>query len=166
MVKWYGSRVLPFSALLSLVGCAGVDPQPDYKRAAKYIAEVTGEEHVYRPGIGDEIVRRKVEELLSDGLAADEAVRISLLNNPGLQAAFLSIGLSRADVVQSSLLSNPSLTALIRFPTGGGVSNVEADLVQNLIELWATASRRLCRSLFRCGLEQSQELLACLCRCL
>ena len=47
-----------------------------------------------------------------------EAIQVCLLNNPGLQAAFLDIGMARADVVQSGLLSNPSLTALVRFPTG------------------------------------------------
>ena len=118
-----GYGLLP-AALLAIVGCAGVDPQPDYERAARYVAEVTGEEHVYLPGGDDEIVTRKVEALLSDGLTADEAVQVALLNNPSLQAAFLSIGLARADVVQSSLLSNPSLTGLIRFPTEGGTRSL------------------------------------------
>ena len=93
MVKWY-SCVLPLSALLSVVGCSGVDPKPDYDRAAKYIAEATGEEYVYRPG-NEEIVTRRVKDLLSEGLTADEAVEIALLNNPNLQAAFLSIGLQQ-----------------------------------------------------------------------
>ncbi len=136
-----GYGLLP-AALLTIVGCRGVDPQPDYERAARYVAEVTGEEHVYLPGGDDEIVTRKVEALLSDGLTVDEAVQVALLNNPRLQAAFLSIGLARADVVQSSLLSNPSLTGLIRFPTEGGTSNVEADLVYNLIELWQLPLRK------------------------
>lgn len=129
-------------ALLALVGCAAVDPQPDYHQAARYVAEVTGEDQVYRPGADEEMISRRVEELVADGLTAKEAVQITLLNNPGLQAAFFSIGVARADVVQSGLLSNPSLTALVRFPTGGGSSNVEADIVQNLLELWQIPVRK------------------------
>lgn len=80
-------------------------------------------------------------ELLLDGLTAEEAVRVALLNNPRVRAAMLSIGVSRADFVQSTLYSNPSLFLSLRFPDGGGRPNVEVSLAQNIAELWLVPAR-------------------------
>ncbi len=122
-------------------GCATVDPELDYARARKLIGEATGKAHVYSPG-EDELVAERVSGLLEGGISADEAVEIALLNNRDLQAAFFEIGVARADVVQAGLLSNPSLSALVRFPTSGGSSSVEAELAWNLIELWRIPARK------------------------
>ena len=87
-------------------------------------------------------IQERIDDLLQDGLTAQEAVQVSLLNNPDLRVALFEIGLRRADVVQSGLLSNPSLGALVRFPTEGGGTDLEANLVENLIELWHLPPRR------------------------
>jgi len=78
----------------------------------------------------------RVAGLLEDGLTVDEAVEVALLNNRTLQAAFMDVGIARADVVQAGLLSNPSLFLSSRLPDGGGLSNLEATLAQNIAELW------------------------------
>lgn len=80
-------------------------------------------------------------ELLADGLTAEEAVKVALLNNPRVRAAMLSIGVSRADFVQSTLYSNPSLFLSMRFPSSGGTPNVEVNLAQNIAELWLVPAR-------------------------
>ncbi len=131
--RFGGSMVIPLS--LALGACATVEPKPDYGRAVSLIARATGSAHVYRPG-DDGIVDAKVHTLLEDGLTADEAVQVCLLNNPRLQASFFRIGMARADVLQSRLLSNPSLGVSTRFPSGGGLTNIEAGIARNIVDLW------------------------------
>lgn len=141
MVEKLGIFALCIAGLLALGGCATVDPRLDYDRAAEHVRQTTGQESLYRPG-DEEIVERKIEELLADGLTADEAVQVCLLNNPRLQAAFFDVGIARADVVQSGLLSNPSLGVSLRLPSGGGLANLEAGLAQNIVELWQIPVRK------------------------
>jgi len=124
-----------------LAGCATVNPRPDYQRAAEHVARATGNERLFEPG-DDEFVANRVGELLANGLTATESGQIALLNNPQLQAAFYEIGMARADVVQSGLFSNPSLGMALRLPAGGGLANFEADLAQNIAELWLFRCRR------------------------
>lgn len=131
------------SALVTsvLVGCATVNPAPDYQRARQHVAAATGSGGVYAPG-DEEGITQRVNDLLADGLVADEAVEIALLNNPGLQELFQEIGVAQAEVVQSGLLSNPSLGLSFRFPAGGGRSNVEASIAQELVDLWQIPARK------------------------
>ncbi|MCH7591727.1 MAG: TolC family protein [Planctomycetes bacterium] len=131
---------MAISLSLAFGGCATVEPKPDYGRAVSLIARATGSAHVYRPG-DDAIVDAKVRSLLEGGLTADEAVEVALLNNPRLQASFLRIGMARADVVQSRLLSNPSLGVSTRFPSGGGLTNIEAGIARNIVDLWRIPTR-------------------------
>jgi len=122
-------------------GCSQVDPRGDYRRAAERIAEATGEIAIYQPH--DEAAAEAVlSDLLAGGITTDAAVRIALVNNPTLQAAFFRIGMSRADVVQSGLLSNPSLGVSLRLPEAGGRANLEAGLAQNIADLWQIPVRK------------------------
>ncbi len=133
------SIALPIA--LVFAGCATVDPRPDYETTIERISEATGYETVYRPD-EDELVQEQVDSLLSGGLTADEAAQVCLLNNPDLQAMFFEIGMARADVVQAGLLSNPTLGVSLRLPSGGGLANLEAGVVQNIAELWQIPARR------------------------
>lgn len=128
-------------ACTTFAGCATVNPTADYRLSGKYVTEATGYTTLYVPG-EDETVAKKVAELLAGGLTADKAAQIALLNNRRLQAALFSIGIRRADVVQSGLLSNPSLGASIRFPSGGGLANINAGVAQNIAELWRLPVRK------------------------
>ncbi len=129
------------AALLAVSGCATVDPTPDYQRAAKHVAAATGQARTYQPGDDDAIADR-VEELLDGGITVDEAVQVSLLNNPRLQSMFMEVGMARADVVQAGLLSNPTLGIALQFPSGGGLASLEASLAQNIAELWQLPLRK------------------------
>jgi len=124
-----------FSALIAVSGCATVNPQHDYAHVGQHVTDATGQERVYRPE-DDELVDGLVEELLQDGLSVDEAVQISLLNNPSLQAAFMDIGIARADAIQAGLYTNPLLNVSALFPDGGGLANIQSTFAQNLAELW------------------------------
>lgn len=132
------TRVIP---LLVPLACAQVNPTPDYRRAAEEIMSATATDMVFDPNEDGEI-DRWVEEILRAGLTAENAVRIALLNNPALQAAFYRIGMARADVVQAGLFSNPSLSLSLQFPEGGGRSNLQASLAQNIVDLWRIPVRK------------------------
>lgn len=122
-------------------GCATVDPRPDYDRVTRHIANATGNENVYRPN-DDALVDELVNELVRDGISTDEAVQISLLNNPSLHAAFMDVGMARADAVQAGLFSNPFVGVSARFPDGGGLANIEAGVAQNIAEVWQIPIRK------------------------
>ena len=126
---------------LALAGCAHVDATSDYRRAAALVSERTGAGEVFDP-LGEQIVAEKVSALLADGLTVDEAVQVALLNNRSFQSAFLEIGVSRADLVQSGLPSNPTVGLGLRFPEGGGRSNLTLALAQQLVDLWQIPIRK------------------------
>ncbi len=136
----HSNQPLLVSALI-VAGCASVDPARDYERAAKLIAETTGQETAVdpaHPGSQEAVI----QEILREGLSSDEAVQLCLLNNPRLQADFLRIGIGRAEVVQSGLFSNPSLALSVRFPDEGGLANLGVSLAQNIAELWQLPVRK------------------------
>jgi len=54
--------------------------------------------------------KEKVRRLLGGTLSADAAVRIALLNNKGLQAAYNALGLAEATMVEASLPPTPSFS--------------------------------------------------------
>lgn len=148
---------LPVAVLL-VAGCATVNPRPDYDATRRHVEKAVGQPWTYRPedGAGAEAT---VEGLLADGLSADEAVQLCLLNNPRIQSELLKVGISRADVVQSGLFSNPSLSLSLRWPDGGGLTNLEFGLAQNIAELWQLPfrSEAATRELERVILEVARE---------
>ena len=127
-------------AVLLLIGCQ-VNPKPDYDRANELIRESTSLEAVENPE-AQGIVQEDLDRQLADGLGFDEALRLALCNSRRLQSSFLEIGLARADWVQSGLLSNPTLGLALLFPEGGGRSNLQFSLAQNIVDLWQLPVKR------------------------
>ncbi|MEP0848075.1 MAG: TolC family protein [Phycisphaerae bacterium] len=125
----------------AIAGCASVNPRPDYQRAAEHVRRSAGVERLFDPE-QLEADARYIDECLSDGLTAEEAARVALLNNVELQAALYDIGAARADLVQAGLLSNPSLGVALRLPSAGGLANIDFDLAQNIAELWQIPVRK------------------------
>jgi cobalt-zinc-cadmium efflux system outer membrane protein len=124
-----------------LVGCATVNPAPDYRRAAEHVQRATAVKMVYDPD-GEQAVANRIDVLLAGGLTAQEVPELALLNNPELQAAFRDIGIARAELVQAGLLSNPSLAVAFRLPAGGGLTAIDLDLAQNIADLWLIPVRK------------------------
>lgn len=54
--------------------------------------------------------RAATHELLAKPLNADDAVKVALLNNRGLQATYADLGIAEADVVQAGRLRNPGFS--------------------------------------------------------
>jgi cobalt-zinc-cadmium efflux system outer membrane protein len=124
-----------------MAGCATVNPAPDYRRLQEQVERATGYAQAYQPG-EEATIAARVGALMTDGLTAGEAAQIALLNNSDFRVACYKIGIARADVVQSGLLSNPSLGVALRLPAGGGLASLEADLAQNVAELWQIPVRK------------------------
>ncbi|MBK7875726.1 MAG: TolC family protein [Planctomycetes bacterium] len=137
----------PVASLASLVlfvaascSTARVDPTADQARARELIRSATGRSDVHDPTAAPQTAA-ELDALLADGLALDEALRIALLENRGLQAAFAELGIARADFVQSGLVRNPRLGVGVLLPSGGGRTKLGLDLVQSLFELWELPAR-------------------------
>lgn len=126
---------------LSWAGCSAVDPKPDYARARDLIKASAGQDAVYSPAEPG-LTEKEIDTLLADGLTQEEAVRIALLNNRELQAAFYDIGVARADYVQSGLLANPTLNTSLRFPSGGGSTDFLGAFSQNVADIWQIPMRK------------------------
>jgi len=139
--RGYG-RVSSLSLIVMVSGgCASLDARPEIERSATCVEHATGVSADVLL-FDSEAASAKTSELVKEGLSADEAVKVALLNNPRARAATLSIGVSRADFVQSTLFSNPTLALSFRFPDGGGLANFETALTQNIAELWLIPSRK------------------------
>lgn len=135
------TQLLTSVGLLTIAGCATVEPAPDYQRTRELITERTDIEEVYDPD-AEATIDAKVAEILTEDIAIDDALRIALLNNPAFQSLFLELGVSRAEVVQSGLLSNPSFYLSLRFPEGGGLTDLTLGFAQQLVDLWQIPVRR------------------------
>jgi cobalt-zinc-cadmium efflux system outer membrane protein len=127
--------------LLLVVGCRSVDPGPDYDRAGEEIRRATGSASVFHPDAESEQAGARVTALLEGGLELTEAVELGLLNSPLLQASFHSVGMASADRAQAGLLRNPSLSAVLRFPTSGGATEIEGGLFASLLDIWQVPDR-------------------------
>ncbi|WP_332774508.1 TolC family protein [Polaromonas sp.] len=92
--------------LLIVAGCATVSPDGgvadlEQLTAGKTIGSATGTTtaRIARPGVDSAAA---VADLLKAPLTADAAVRVALLNNPGLQVALASSGVNISDAVSAS----------------------------------------------------------------
>lgn len=141
--------------------CATVNPRPDFDRASQQVEQATGEPI---PHFDEDATKTEalVAELLADGLTAEEAAKIALLNNTTVRAALARIGIARADAVQAGLFTNPTLGLSFRFPEGGGRSNLTAGLAQNIADLWLIPPRKRAaeRDLDRTILDVAREVVS------
>jgi outer membrane protein TolC len=102
--------------------------------------------HTAQPRIGQAALWKRTPEdqaraehdtaqLLARPLSADDAVRIAILNNGSLQAAFAELGIAEADVVQSGRLPNPRFT--VRRSSTQGLNDVEETVTMSVLALLA-----------------------------
>ncbi len=137
----YVKTLAMLALCLVLAGCTQVKPQADFAQARKLITETTGVETVFNPEV-PLLTGEELDAILADGLTLDESLRAALLNNRQLHAEFMSIGVAKADWVQAGLLSNPTLGLSVQFPEGGGRSNIQTSIAQNITDLWQIPRRK------------------------
>lgn len=75
----------------------------------------------------------QLQSMLAQPLTADDAVRIALLNNRGLQATYWELGIAEADLVQAGRLQNPAFG--YQHKRGGGETSIERSLAFNVVGL-------------------------------
>ncbi|GAB3458499.1 TolC family protein [Massilia terrae] len=116
----------------ALAGCASVAPDHGFGDVERQAQARTG----YAPRLAqnDDAKRdiaETVSKLLQQPLSVNDAVRIAVINNPGLQASFWDVGIAQADLAQAGRLPNPALD-FKRVNAGGGVG-IERTFTVNLI---------------------------------
>lgn len=150
------------AAAALLAGCASVNP--DGLRgdvAALAAGPVAGA----RPALPDaratdaQAAPKAVEEALAQPLTQEAAVRLALLNNPGLRARLAALGIADAHRVQALTLPNPHLT-LGRLATGQE-REIERTLAFSLLDLvtlpWRT--QREAEGLHIATLQTAQDVV-------
>ena len=139
VLRWSaaGSGLVGF---LSSSGCATVDPRPDYRQVDQHVATALGTPVERREDAA--AAQALIDARLAGGLTAAEALELCLINNPRIRAAYSLVGVARADVVQAGLFQNPAMSLSLRLPDGGGLSNLELGVAQNLAELWLIPVRQ------------------------
>ena len=135
MISAHRLSILAAAALLA--GCASVSPDGLRSDVAALTAGRTaGVPQAALPAT-DPSARAKalqsVDSWLAQPLTQDAAVRIALLNNPGLQARLAALGVADAERVQAITLPNPHLT-LGRF-TNSQEREIERTLAFGLMDL-------------------------------
>ena len=128
-------------AALTLAGCASVAPdglrgqvqQHTQGRLPAHAQLPAGDVHTQATASGAQADQAHIAQWLAQPLDADTAVRIALLNNPGLQTQLAQLAAQDAERAQSLTLINPSLT-LGRF-TSGQTRELERQLGFNVVNL-------------------------------
>ena len=120
------------AAAAVLAGCAGVAPDGGFGAVASSTRERIGAEpRIVRDEAAARALQQEVRTMLAAPLDMDGAVRVALLNNPGLQAGYWQVGIAQADLVQASRLRNPGLG--FRRVGGGGDIEIERSLSVDLV---------------------------------
>jgi len=125
-------RAFRFGTLLGTVvamaGCADFSPDAGMGTVDDVVAPMLREDAV-KLGTDADIAaaRARTQQLLTRPLSAETAVRIALLNNKGLQAAYNELGIAEAVMVQASQPPSPTLS-LSRIST-----SVELDIERRIV---------------------------------
>lgn len=102
--------------LLLTTSCSALDARPDLERARQEIATRSGVIVDWTLDADEtEKLRRWLVAKLSEPLSMDNAVAISLLNNPKLRSHFREIGIAQSDLVAAGLPDNPAFSVERRF---------------------------------------------------
>jgi outer membrane protein, multidrug efflux system len=123
------------AAALALAGCATVSPDGNTSDINQLVTGKTAGTTAQVAAADTAATREAVAKLLAQPITAESAVRIALLNNPGLHAAMATLGISDADRVQAGTFPNPHLS-LGRF-TAGDTFEIERALRFNIMGLIA-----------------------------
>jgi outer membrane protein TolC len=126
------------SVSLALAGCATFSQDGGFDTVGQAVKERTGKDLVWAKTPGQrESVEKRVADLLSKPLSADDAVQIALLNNRGLQAEFAELGIGEAELVQAGRLRNPhfSMMRASHADAGGREYKIEQALTFNVFAL-------------------------------
>ena len=129
-------RLVLAAAALTLAACSSVPDEAGFADAAALVRARDGLAiHWNRGGPEDAAVGERVSALLAGELEVEAAVEIALLRNRHLQALYEDLRIAQADLVQAGLFRNPILHLGLRFPEGGGRSNLELGIEEEFLSI-------------------------------
>lgn len=126
-------RLSLMATVAMLSGCATVSPDGNVADIHALAAGKTAGVAAQVATADTAATREAVAQLLAQPVSAESAVRIALLNNPGLHVSMATLGISDAERVQAGSLPNPHLS-LSRF-TAGDTLEIERALRFNIVGL-------------------------------
>jgi len=122
------------ASALMLAACAQFSQDGGFDAVAHTAATRIGQTALWKRTPEEQArAERDTARLLERPLSADDAVRIALLNNGSLQAAFAELGIAEADVVESGRLPNPRFT--VRRSSADGLNDVEETVTVSVLAL-------------------------------
>jgi cobalt-zinc-cadmium efflux system outer membrane protein len=124
--------------LVTLAGCASLDPAADIAQTATTVAARTGVPVPWQAGA--DARRTRTGQLLVPPLTAPHAVEIALINSPRVAMLQSEIGIARADRVQAGLVKNPLLDAA-RLAPHNGSAQLDLGLGFDLLGLLSLPAR-------------------------
>ncbi|HSD54193.1 MAG TPA: TolC family protein [Burkholderiales bacterium] len=122
-------------AAVALAGCATFSTDGGFGAVEETAQQRTGAQPRWQRTDADrDEVARLVSERLAAPLAAEDAVRIALVNNPGLQAIYAELGIAEADVVAAGRLPSIHIASL-KTTYGGETVKIEQAIGIEVIAL-------------------------------
>ncbi|CAH0283401.1 hypothetical protein SRABI118_03847 [Massilia sp. Bi118] len=146
-------------ALAVLAGCTTAAPDGGFSSVAASARERIGAEpRLARDDAAAGELARQVEATLAQPLGMDDAVKVAVLANPGLQASYWKVGIARADLAQAGRLPNPVLA--YKHLSNAGDLAIERTFTMNLVQLLTLplASRLEARRFEQVKLEVAREI--------
>jgi outer membrane protein TolC len=148
---------LALAALLT--GCTALAPDGGFGTVAASARDRIGAEP--RLARGDATSRelaQSVRATLAQPLGMDDAVKVAVLANPGLQASYWKVGIAQADLAQAGRLPNPALE--FKHLSSTGEVAIERTFTVNLVKLLTTplASRLEAQRFEQVKLEVAREI--------
>ena len=122
--SWFSPAL--FAVLLA--GCASFSPDGGMDAVNGIVAPVLRQDAVKMSGDDEPTdTSVRVQRLLKSPLSAEAAIRVALVNNKALQAAYNELGVAEAVMLEASLPPNP------RFSVSGISTPVELDLEARIV---------------------------------
>jgi outer membrane protein, heavy metal efflux system len=123
-----------------MTGCAVQSRQSVQSDVQDLVYQRTGYSAEY--SLNEQAVSNMIDSYLEDELTIDETVKIALLNNQGLQAAYEKLGIARGELIDAGLLRNPIFEAEVHFEGGGIGTGTNLNLVQEFISIFQLPLRK------------------------
>ncbi len=135
-----GLRTVAATAIaFALGGCATFSRDGGLDDVSSMAAGRTGQDIRLQRDTGAH-AQAELSALLKKPLAADDAVRVALINNRSLRASLAELGVAESDLVQAGRLANPSFS--FGRMSGGGETEIERSVMFDLVGLLTMPLRR------------------------
>jgi outer membrane protein TolC len=146
-------------ALAMLAGCTTVAPDGGFQPVAAAARDRIGTEpRLARDDAAARALGQLVQATLAKPLDMDDAVKVAVLANPGLQASYWKVGIAQADLVQAGRLPNPAFG--YKHLSNAGDVDIERTFSVNLVRLLTLplASRLEAQRFEQASLEVAREI--------